>query len=101
MGHAIADLILAVLKLLWLAVFVQAALSWLVAFNVINSRNQFVYQVVRMLDAVVNPLLRPFRRVIPPLGGVDITPIILVLALSFIIEAIQFSLKPYLINVLG
>ena len=68
--------------LLVLAIIVSAVLSWLVAFNVINLRNQFVYSVARVLDAVTTPVLRPFQRLIPPLGGVDISPIIVILLLQ-------------------
>ena len=68
--------------LLVLAIIVSAVLSWLVAFNVINLRNPFAYNVARVLDAVTTPVLRPFRRFIPPLGGVDISPIIAILVLQ-------------------
>ena len=71
-----------VIGLLVLAIIISAVLSWLVAFNVINLRNQFVYSVARVLDAVTPPVLAPFRRFIPPLGGVDISPIIAILVLQ-------------------
>jgi YggT family protein len=64
------------------AIIASAVLSWLVAFEVINTRNRFVYQFVRFLDAVTYPILAPFRRIIPPLGGMDITPIIALLVLQ-------------------
>ncbi|WP_309092077.1 YggT family protein [Phenylobacterium sp.] len=70
------------LGLLILAIIVSAILSWLVAFNVINLRNQFVYGLVRFLEAVTRPVLAPFQKVIPPLGGVDISPIIAILVLQ-------------------
>ncbi|MFI4933462.1 MAG: YggT family protein [Caulobacterales bacterium] len=60
-------------------VIANAIMSWLIAFDVINMRNRIAYQVVHFLDAVTRPLLRPFRRFIPPLGGVDITPVILII----------------------
>ena len=66
----------ALLDLMIMAIVINAILSWLVAFDVVNLRNRFVYQFSRFLDAVTNPILRPFRRFIPPLGGVDITPLI-------------------------
>lgn len=71
-----------VIGLLVIAIIVSAVLSWLVAFNVINLRNAFVYNVARVLDAVTTPVLRPFRRFIPPLGGVDISPIVAILVLQ-------------------
>ena len=70
------------LSLLIFAIIVSAVLSWLVAFDVINTRNQFVFSVVRFLDAVTRPVLAPVRRIIPPLGGVDISPIIVILVIA-------------------
>ena len=67
--------------LIW-AIIISAILSWLVAFDVINLRNRFVYNVARFLDAVTAPIMRPFQRIIPPLGGVDISPIIVILILQ-------------------
>ena len=70
------------LQLLVWAIIISAILSWLVAFDVINLRNRFVYSVSRFLDAVTAPVLRPFQKIIPPLGGVDISPIIGILLLQ-------------------
>lgn len=70
------------LNLLLIAIIVSAILSWLVAFNVVNLRNQLVYNVVRALDSVTRPVLRPFQRLIPPLGGVDISPILVILLIQ-------------------
>ena len=60
---------------------VSAILSWLIAFDVINMRNRFVYQLTRFLDAVTRPLLRPVQKIIPPFGGVDISPVIVIIVL--------------------
>ena len=70
------------LGLLVLANIISAILSWLVAFDVINLRNRFVYNVAHFLDAVTRPILRPVQKVIPPLGGVDISPIIVLLLIQ-------------------
>ena len=67
--------------LIW-AIIISAIISWLVAFDVINLRNRFVYNVARFLEAVTAPVMRPFQRIIPPLGGVDISPIIVILVLQ-------------------
>lgn len=72
-----------VIQLVITLVIVTAILSWLVAFDVINLRNPTIYRIVRALDAMVEPLLRPIRRVMPNLGGIDISPIILLLLLEF------------------
>lgn len=86
----------AILGLLIFAMIASAILSWLVAFDVINLRNAFVYNVARFLDAVTRPILAPFQKIIPPLGGVDITPIIAILVISgiqrFLLPAAQISL---------
>ena len=80
----------ALLGLLVWAMIINAIMSWLVAFDVINLRHRFVYSVARFLDAVTAPVLRPLQRVIPPLGGVDITPIIALL----IIQGLRRYLLP-------
>ena len=65
------------LSLIVWAVIAYAVLSWLIAFQVVNLRNRFVYSASRFLDSVVNPLLAPFRRFLPSFGGMDFSPIIL------------------------
>ena len=72
--------------------------SWLVAFNVINARNQLVYSILRFLDAVTSPLLEPFRRIIPTLGGVDISPIVVLLLLRFAQIAFNSAAAPSLLG---
>ena len=67
----------------WLLI-ASAVLSWLIAFNVVNLRNPIVMQVADFLDRVTEPALRPIRRVLPNLGGIDISPIILILLLYFL-----------------
>ena len=86
----------AILLLLIWAILINAILSWLVAFDVVNLRNRYVYQISRMLDAVTAPILRPFQRFIPPLGGIDITPLIALLVL----QGVRAILWPALMNAL-
>lgn len=62
----------------------SAVLSWLVAFNVVNIRNPIVAQIGEVLYRLTEPALRPIRRIMPNLGGVDISPVILILGLFFI-----------------
>ena len=80
--HFIYAVLDGLLGLLVLAIIVSAILSWLVAFDVINLRNQVVYNVAHFLDAVTRPVLRPVQRIIPTLGGVDISPIIVLLVIQ-------------------
>jgi YggT family protein len=70
-----------------------AVLSWLIAFNVVNMRNQFVAMVADFLYRITEPALRPIRNFMPNLGGIDISPIILI----FIIIFIQLVIRMYII----
>lgn len=72
----------------------SAIFSWLYAFNVINSRNQFVDAIGRFLFNVTEPVLAPLRRVIPNLGGIDISPIIVLLIIFFLRSFMWTTLYP-------
>ncbi|MEM7223516.1 MAG: YggT family protein [Pseudomonadota bacterium] len=79
---------------MWL-VIISALLSWLVAFNVVNTSNRFVHQIGSFLYRITEPALRPIRRVVPNFGGIDISPVLLILAIYFIQQVlfqIQLSL---------
>jgi len=69
-------------------VIASAILSWLIAFNVVNTQNRFVYSVADMLYRLTEPALRPIRGIIPNLGGIDISPVILILFLLFIRDVV-------------
>ncbi len=76
-----------VMMLLTLVIYVavaQAILSWLVAFNVINTHNQFVRTVLTTLDRLLEPLYRPIRRVLPDLGGIDLSPMVVILLIILV-----------------
>jgi YggT family protein len=81
MASFLEVIVSSLLSLLYWAIIISAIMSWLIAFDIINLRNQFVYNVHRFLDAVTRPVLAPFQRIIPSLGGVDISPIIVLLIL--------------------
>lgn len=68
---------------IWLLI-AMAVLSWLIAFNVLNQRNNVVATIGNILYRVTDPPLRPLRRIIPNFGGLDVTPVILILILFFI-----------------
>jgi len=72
----------------------SAIFSWLYAFNVINSSNQFVDAIGRFLFNVTEPVLRPIRRFMPNLGGIDISPVILLLLIFFIRSLMWTSIYP-------
>ena len=81
---ALIQTIVMALDLYWWVIIASAVFSWLYAFNVVNSRNQFVDTIANMLYRLTEPALRPIRRFMPDLGGIDISPIILLLILFFI-----------------
>jgi YggT family protein len=82
MGSFLYFVVDGLLGLLVIAIIISAVLSWLVAFDVINLRNRMVYNVAHFLDAVTRPVLRPVQKIIPPIGGVDISPIIVLLVIQ-------------------
>jgi len=65
-------------------IIVQVALSWLIAFDVINAGNRKAQNLIGLLQRATDPIYKPLQRVIPPLGGIDITPLIVILGLSLI-----------------
>lgn len=91
MSLAIRDILLIVTDLyIWILV-ASAILSWLVAFNVVNTHNRFVYVVGDFLYRITEPALRPIRSFLPNLGGLDISPVILILVLIFVQRLILYS----------
>ncbi|HJM92548.1 MAG TPA: YggT family protein [Alphaproteobacteria bacterium] len=65
-------------------ILVQVIMSWLVVFNVINTQNRFVYTVGDFLHKITEPALGPIRRILPNLGGIDLSPVVLILILIFV-----------------
>ena len=72
------------IKLYVFIILASAILSWLLAFNVINYSNPFVRSLWQGLNAVTEPLLGPIRRMLPSFGGLDLSPIVLILACQFV-----------------
>ena len=81
---ALIDTLIYALELYWWVIIAAAIFSWLYAFNVINSRNQVVNSIGGMLYRLTEPAFRPIRRLLPDLGGVDISPIIVLLIIFFL-----------------
>jgi YggT family protein len=92
--RALLEVILIALQLYTYLIVASAILSWLVAFNVVNTRNDVVRSIWTFLDAVTEPALRPIRRILPNLGGIDISPVILILLIIFIQKLIVDYLMP-------
>ncbi len=92
--RAVLDIVLIVLDLyIWLLI-ASAILSWLVAFNVVNTRNQFVSAVGEFLYRITEPVLAPIRSVLPNLGGLDISPIVVILIIMFMERVITYYIYP-------
>ena len=95
--RALLDVILIVLQIyIWLLI-AAAILSWLVAFNVVNARNQVVAVVGEFLYRITEPVLRPIRAMLPNLGGLDISPVILILIIFFLQSVIIRYIYPYVV----
>ena len=86
-----------VLNLVVWILIIQAIMSWLIAFNVINRRNQFVWQVWNFLGAVTEPLLKPIRSVIRPVNGFDLSGLVLILLVFLIRDAMWRYIYPNVI----
>ena len=80
--------IVIVIDLFIWVIIIGAILSWLIAFNVVNTNNRFVQMIADMLWRVTDPALRPIRGFMPNLGGIDISPVILILLLLFIRDVV-------------
>jgi YggT family protein len=76
-------LVIAIDLYIW-AIIISAVLTWLVHFGVVNTRNQFVSMVGEFLWKLTEPAIRPIRRIVPNLGGIDISPVVLILLLIFL-----------------
>ncbi len=82
--RAILDVLLLVLNLYTWVIIGSAILSWLFAFNIVNASNQFVAMISQAFYALTEPLLRPIRRVLPNMGGLDLSPIVLLLGVFLV-----------------
>ncbi|WP_332695502.1 YggT family protein [Bosea sp. (in: a-proteobacteria)] len=92
--RSVLDVVMLALNLYVWVLIASAVLSWLIAFNVVNTRNQFVSSVWDFLYRVTEPALRPIRNMLPNLGGIDISPIILLLIIFFIQSVIGRYIYP-------
>jgi YggT family protein len=84
MFYALFGIVDMVLQILVWIIIVQVILSWLVAFNVINTSSNFVRTVLDALDRLTAPLYRPIRKIMPDFGGIDFSPIVLILAIQIL-----------------
>jgi YggT family protein len=92
--RAVLDVVLILLQFYTWVVIAAVVVSWLIAFNVINTRNEFVGMIVRLIYQLTEPLLRPIRNFMPNLGGLDLSPLILLLLVFFIQRVIIYYIYP-------
>lgn len=95
--YVVAGILSMILDVVWWIIIVQAIMSWLIGFNVINTQNEFVRQVWTSLDRMTEPLYRPIRKILPDFGGLDLSPIVILIALQAIdMYALQpLRMSPY------
>ena len=84
----IVQILYILLNVIWWIIVVQAILSWLIAFNVINTSNDFVRSVWQALDKMTEPLYRPIRRVMPDFGALDLSPMVVLLILYILMQVV-------------
>jgi YggT family protein len=92
--RALLDVVLIVLDIFIWVLIIQAILSWLLAFNVVNGRNQFVRTIWQFTHAVTEPFLKPIRSVVKPFNGIDLSPLVLVLLVILIQRGIIYYIYP-------
>jgi len=95
---AIFYLALQILKIYSYVVIVNVIISWLIAFNVLNTQNRFVYSFLELTYRLTDPILNKIRRFLPNLGSLDISPIILLLLIWFIEMCMKLYIAPILFN---
>jgi YggT family protein len=88
MDYPVRALVETIVSLSLWVIITNAVLSWLVAFDVINLRNKFVATIYDLCERLTEPLLAPIRRVVPNLGGVDLSPVVLILGLQLLQNAV-------------
>ncbi|HJT41750.1 MAG TPA: YggT family protein [Sphingobium sp.] len=88
MATALIQIIILLLTVLWWIIIVQAIMSWLIAFNVINTSNDFVRSVIIALDRLTAPIYNPVRRFMPDLGALDLSPMVVLLAIVILRDII-------------
>ena len=94
---AIFYLVLQILKLYYYVVLANVLISWLVAFNVLNTQNKFVYSILEMTYRLTDPILNRIRRFLPNLGSLDISPVILLVLIWFIEMCMHLYIKPMIL----
>jgi YggT family protein len=94
---AIYYLVLQILKLYYYVVLANVVISWLIAFNILNTQNRFVYSILEMTYRLTDPILNRIRRFLPNLGSLDISPVVLLVLIWFIEMCMYLYIKPIIL----
>ena len=90
-----------VLNVVWWIIIVQAILSWLIAFNVINTSNNAVRQIWQALERMTDPIYRPIRRILPDFGALDLSPLVVLLLVGLLSNLVNTALYQQLAGGVG
>lgn len=90
-GYLILDILGMIINVIVMLVIIQFIIGLLFAFNVVSGRNEFLFQIYRSINSLLDPVLRPIRRIMPETGAIDFSPLVLILGLT-IIQRILYSL---------
>jgi YggT family protein len=86
--NMLIDIIYILLNVVWWIIVIQAIMSWLIAFNVINTYNDFVSQIWQALDKMTRPIYAPIRRIMPDFGALDLSPMVVLLILFILMNVV-------------
>jgi YggT family protein len=89
MTYAILQTLSFILGIVWWIFLIMIIFSWLISFNIINTGNQFVATVWRALNQITEPILKPIRRILPNMGGLDLSPLVVFVIIFFLQQLIQ------------
>ncbi|MEM9009816.1 MAG: YggT family protein [Pseudomonadota bacterium] len=78
---SLLQIVFLILDVIWYIVIAQVIMSWLISFNVLNLQQPFVYQIWSGLNRLLEPIYRPIRNILPPTGGLDLAPLVVLLAI--------------------
>ncbi len=98
MIHILFELIRAILGLISIVLIIHVVISWLFAFDVVSRSNAFVGSIWRFTSAVTDPMVRPLRRLIPPIGGVDLSILVLLLVIYLLQNEVSYWLENLLLG---
>lgn len=96
--RAVLDIILILLQLYWWVLLIMIIMSWLISFNVVNTRNQIVATIWQVINQLTEPVLKPIRRFVPSFSGLDLSPLVAFLAIFFIQSLIGYYLYPAVVR---